>query len=597
MKGLRKVMYGVAMAALILAGFGCGGGGGATPGLPDPDMPPLPGDDGPEVGEPAGVPPVEDVSDFDGDGIPDAEDADADNDGFLGAEDDCNDLDPAIYPGAHDDPDAPEYTDSNCDGVDGDLAGAFWVSTDGNDANPGTIEQPFLTFQHGIDMAGADDADIKDVYVVGGNYHQDAVVSKGVGIYGGYGELSGGLRQRDIIGNETVYACLAAPFIVGFSGFAKETVVEGLTFKGIPDVMTLIVVNSGAKIMYNKIYSDEGFVFSMPVLVLAVADGIDSTPYFYQNEIVAGDINPLEEGAGFSVGLYALAAGIDAHVYPTLSKNYIKGGHGGFASAGVVLYSADDTSEASIDAGMNIIEAGDAGVATVGMMFGYDLFNDAPAQFTRAELHQNKIVGGEGLFISYGIMAVNGDEDVIVIDNFITGSEGAGFISGGISVEETETVIVNNTINAGRSEMAGAAIILNVNSFSIIANNILVSDEAPASYGIAEGSASGTPGVLAYNLFDNTLTVLYHDAIAGDLLGIDQVNAQADIATCEANILGDAMLVDQAGRDYHIMAGSIAVDNGYLVEEITEDIDGDARPQNGMFDIGADELLAEFIAD
>ena len=50
--------------------------------------------------------------DFDGDGIPDCVDPDADGDGYSGL-DDCYDLDPSMYTGA---PEACDLTDSDCDG-------------------------------------------------------------------------------------------------------------------------------------------------------------------------------------------------------------------------------------------------------------------------------------------------------------------------------------------------------------------------------------------------------------------------------------------------------------------------------------------------
>src|SRR4051794_32632547 len=46
---------------------------------------------------------------------------------------DCAPLDAAIHPGA---PDAPDlgFADTNCDGIDGDAAGAVWVAPTGSDA-------------------------------------------------------------------------------------------------------------------------------------------------------------------------------------------------------------------------------------------------------------------------------------------------------------------------------------------------------------------------------------------------------------------------------------------------------------------------------
>jgi hypothetical protein len=60
---------------------------------------------------------ADEFDDFDGDGLPDCVDPDADGDGFSGL-DDCYDLDPTMYDGA---PEACDLIDSDCDGsyIDG----------------------------------------------------------------------------------------------------------------------------------------------------------------------------------------------------------------------------------------------------------------------------------------------------------------------------------------------------------------------------------------------------------------------------------------------------------------------------------------------
>lgn len=81
-----------------------------------------------------------------------------------------------------DEPDAT-FTDANCDGIDGDVANAIFVSTSGIDTNPGTMAMPVLTIMHAITLASAAGA---DVYVDRGAYAESLVLSDGVGIYGGY---------------------------------------------------------------------------------------------------------------------------------------------------------------------------------------------------------------------------------------------------------------------------------------------------------------------------------------------------------------------------------------------------------------------------
>jgi len=111
-------------------------------------------------------------------------DCDSDGDGFTPGEGDCNDADPAINPGADDDPDLA-LVDANCDGIDGDPTRAIFVSTSGNDGAAGTIDAPKRTVQAAVSAAQSQQ---KDVYVASGDYDEGTglMPATGVGIYGGY---------------------------------------------------------------------------------------------------------------------------------------------------------------------------------------------------------------------------------------------------------------------------------------------------------------------------------------------------------------------------------------------------------------------------
>ena len=57
-------------------------------------------------------------------------------------------------------------------------------------------------------------------------------------------------------------------------------------------------------------------------------------------------------------------------------------------------------------------------------------------------------------------------------------------------------------------------------------------------------------------------------------------------------ITGSApMFVDPDAWDYHLQAGSPAIDAG-TETDVKRDIDGDARPDNCAYDIGADEFVS-----
>ena len=83
-----------------------------------------------------------------------------------------------------DDPD-DNFTDSNCDGIDGDKSKAIFVAATGSDTAGGSMELPVATLTHGIELAIAKG---KDVYVCKGDYSEDTIQlnAKGVRVYGGY---------------------------------------------------------------------------------------------------------------------------------------------------------------------------------------------------------------------------------------------------------------------------------------------------------------------------------------------------------------------------------------------------------------------------
>ncbi len=65
-------------------------------------------------------------------------------------------------------------------------------------------------------------------------------------------------------------------------------------------------------------------------------------------------------------------------------------------------------------------------------------------------------------------------------------------------------------------------------------------------------------------------------------------DGDGDIVTGTVNVWGAPRFVDPDGGDYHIGVGSAARDRG-VTSDVEDDIDGDSRPQDEGYDIGADE--------
>ena len=80
--------------------------------------------------------------------------------------------------------DLPDGIDTNCDGVDGEIDVAYFVSKDGSNLNTGAVDDPFLTVDFALEQAFLDGK--RDVYVATGVYSENITLRQGISLYGGY---------------------------------------------------------------------------------------------------------------------------------------------------------------------------------------------------------------------------------------------------------------------------------------------------------------------------------------------------------------------------------------------------------------------------
>jgi hypothetical protein len=93
---------------------------------------------------------------------------------------------------ATDEPD-DAFVDANCDGIDGDIGDAIFVSVDGNNLNQGTILDPVASVVTGISLAQAQGK--SRVLVSDGVYNARVVLAAGVSLHGGYSSSNGWQRS------------------------------------------------------------------------------------------------------------------------------------------------------------------------------------------------------------------------------------------------------------------------------------------------------------------------------------------------------------------------------------------------------------------
>jgi len=151
------------------------------------------------------------------------------------------------------------------------------------------------------------------------------------------------------------------------------------------------------------------------------------------------------------------------------------------------------------------------------------------------------------------------NEEATIVNNVIAGGSAAAVSADGMHDYRVIATLRNNTIVGN-----GAATGVLVDSFAIVTmtNNIVS--------GHATGLAATGSGVLTA---DHTLFWNNDD---DGIPGTNQLN-------------GDPKFVNRAYGDFHIQATSVAQGNA-IDAGVATDLDGDARPGLGGYDVGADEL-------
>ena len=131
---------------------------------------------------------------------------------------------------------AGDDIDSNCDGVDGEVENAIFVSKDGDDTNPGTRELPLYSLAHAITTAATNGK--RDVYVATGVFTGSLRLADGVGLFGGY---SPEFDRHDALVYETAligtfgddHFGTVDAIDLGATNAARDTVLDGFTIFGV----------------------------------------------------------------------------------------------------------------------------------------------------------------------------------------------------------------------------------------------------------------------------------------------------------------------------------------------------------------------------
>ena len=177
------------------------------------------------------------------------------------------------------------------------------------------------------------------------------------------------------------------------------------------------------------------------------------------------------------------------------------------------------------------------------------------------------ISGNNALNKGGGIYIYSGYADIA--NCTITNNNALGYGGGGIYCETSPSYLTlkHCTLSGNSADFSGGALFLETYTEAIATNCIFWGN-----------SASQYDEICPYGY---NVTIEYSDVQGGWSYGPG-----------EGNIDADPLFVDAPGGNYHLTWGSPCIDTG-TDAGVATDMDGDARPLGGGFDMGADEVTGE----
>jgi hypothetical protein len=482
----------------------------------------------------------------------------------------------------------------------------------GDDTNPGTAEKPVRSIKRGIAIASAlGIARPQDVYVAGANYLEQVSLVENVSLFGGYScsqEPCTWARDPSTFDTAIVAPTFEGAVVAGHQ-VTRKTRVDGFSIRGKDGALggttggsVAVLLDGGAPaISHCRISGGNTTGGSAPnrrsvgVRILGPSNGEGAL--IDQNPLITGGT---AQDASFGVLFDTAAVGGNAAT-ATLTRNTIRSGAASFTSPIVSRASASGTLVQDND----IVAGGATGPVGVARSWGMSVQGTIDIDRNRINIPiPTSTVGGcpDGANFCGGIESLGATAQIT--NNVIFGTKGnrttAILLARG-EQELGEVSLHSNTLHGGGSGVAGsssAAIVLRPTQgesivVGTIRNNILLGGENKKRWGIFEENVSSKtihPAAVENNVFWQ-VDHMYRLWTGVSTLDLDDPTtfandtANGGIQNVSANTLADPLL----DATFHLMPGSPCIDKGTSTQAPSRDMDDQSRPENGEFDIGADE--------
>jgi Putative metal-binding motif/Protein of unknown function (DUF1565) len=548
--------------------------------------------------------------------------------GYLNESSDCDDTHPMINPDGVELPD--DGIDQDCDGTDfeaSDSNGVFVDGVGGLDTNAGTQAAPVQTILQGILLAEAAKAG-PNVYVAEGLYEEDVETS--VSLFGGY-EAAG--WTRDILENTTEVQVFwnGVPVIANIDA---DVVIDGFTITGpsgmIDSAGVSLRTRSKVFLSRNTIYGGDshedaqGVMCASPTHLTLMENRIDAghsggafsvygvylpsgTLRAYDNEITAGD-----SMNATVMGVYTTQATVEMRKLLVHLEN-AKTGYGVFTAGTMAVLSELDIAIDTLEGpGYGIfISSGSAEISDSAISLGESTTGSLAGIFSATaslRLSGSVVLVGDAKTTSFGVSVSGGGiaNETTLINNAIVAGDAMNE-STGFSLVGTSPTVVNNVLRGGSANLArGVRYIFSgaeSGSQVFVNNDLGAGVGGTSSWGIELAGASNTAEILMFNnnIYGVSMDCLMHD-------GTDCIVNGSTVDGCAWKGCYSAggtlstlpVFVDVASGDFHLQSTSELIDRGvnpapYVSEGLRDlvwvDFDGDLRPENGSWDIGADEYI------